>query len=192
MSKAVKNGFYLCIESRDIVIMTYEFIADFYKGDNDETPIYKTHLTTNHDQDSLIMSLGMKEEIAPGWYVDYFKEVTLDELTENFPLNDNPELSLILFEGVKCTKIILRACEVECGFVLGCNFGKSNSLFVRFAGNSHDSNVTITDEVSSKSVKLKLGNLKEKMEVITVFEVMEKLQKEYSDCEIDTIQLLKK
>ena len=99
---------------------------------------------------------------------------------------------MILFEGVKCTKIILRACEVECGFELGCNFGKNNSLFVRFAGNSHDSNVTITDEVSSKSVKLKLGKLKEKMKVITVFEIMKKLQKDYSDCEIDTIQLLKK
>lgn len=160
--------------------MSYDFIAEFFKEKKDETPLYKTHLWGVADAASFIRDAGMLEDpdSTPG-YTDYFKEVNQFELTELFEIEDNPELASILFEGKECKKIVLHAYETEPGIDIGCRFGMEDTAWVRFTGNKSESRVIISDMYSPPVVNLPLRCFKEKMGVLTLFEVMDRLQKDY-------------
>lgn len=160
--------------------MKYDFIAEFFREKEDVTPIYKTHLWGTENAESFIKEIGMTEDkdSTPG-YIDYTKEMHQCELTEHFSLEENPELASIIFEGKECRKIILHAYELEYESEIWCHFGIEDTAWATFTGNKPDSRVIISDMYSPPVVNLPLRCFKEKMGVLTLFEVMDRLEKDY-------------
>lgn len=160
--------------------MRYDFIAEFYKETADETPIYKTHLNGINDPESFIRENGF-EEVQNGWYADQGLETDISGLQDLIDGTRNPELLSICFEGEECKKIVIMAYEIEsgCESFIGCNFGKENSLMARFGGNQFDSVVQIVGD--KKSFTLPLKCFKNKYDVLTIFEAMDRIKKDYCD-----------
>ena len=173
--------------------MRYDFIAELFVKKDDKEPRYKTHLWGIKDEKNFIKEIGMTS-CCLMWSDgdDYMKEMDLWELTEYFSLKDNPELAALFFEGEKCSKVVLYAYEVESGFSIGCNFGSDNCFFAYFSGNAPDSKVTIRlNRNSSKVIEQPLKRLKEKMDLLTLFEVMDRLKTNYADVDESSINQLK-
>jgi hypothetical protein len=164
--------------------MMYDFIAEFYLDRRNEEPVYKTHLWGINPLDAMafIESNGftVDPESTPG-YTDYILETNSIDLTGLFSLEDNPELAEIFFEGKECKRVVLHAYEVEPESELRCSFGVEEALWASFTGNKPDSRVTISHMYFPPVVDLPLRCLKEKMGVLTLFEVMDRLQKCYRD-----------
>ena len=160
--------------------MRYDFIAEFFREKEDVTPIYKTHLWGTENAESFIKEIGMTEDkdSTPG-YIDYTKEMHQCELTEHFSLEENPELASIIFEGKECRKIILHAYELEYEGEIWCHFGTEDTAWATFTGNKPESRVIISDMYNPPVVNLPLRCFKEKMGVLTLFEVMDRLEKDY-------------
>ena len=167
------------------ISMMYDFIAEFYLDRRHEEPTYKTHLwgISHADAMAFIESNGFIKDpdTTPG-YTDYILETNSIDLTGLFPLEENPELAEIFFEGKECKRVLLHAYEVEPGSELGCSFGIEDTLWARFTGNKPDSRVTISHMYFPPVVDLPLRCFKEKFEVLTLFEVMDKLKKFYRHC----------
>lgn len=161
--------------------MIYDFIAELFRDKNDTSPMYRTHLWGIPNEESFIKSIGMIENPdSTSGFIDYLKEVNLCELTELLLLEENPELTDIIFEGEACRKIILHAYEIEEKFEIRCSFGVEDAIWATFSGNRQDSRVRISSMYQEPVIDLPLRCFKEKMGVLTLFEVMHRLEKDYS------------
>ena len=161
--------------------MIYDFIAELFRDKNDTSPMYRTHLWGLQNEESFIKSIGMIENPdSTSGFIDYIKEVNLCELTELLLLEENPELTDIIFEGEACRKIILHAYEIEEKFEIRCSFGVEDAIWATFSGNRQDSRVRISSMYQEPVIDLPLRCFKEKMGVLTLFEVMHRLEKDYS------------
>ena len=161
--------------------MIYDFIAEFFRDTNDASATYRTHLRGIHDAESLIKRIGMVEDPeSTSGLIDYLKEMHQCELTELFTLKENPELADIIFEGDGCRRIVLHAYELEAEPEIRCSFGVEDAIWATFSGNRADSRVRITSMYQKPVIDLPLRCFKEKMGVLTLFEVMQRLEKEYS------------
>ena len=162
--------------------MIYDFIAEFFRDKNDTSPTYRTHLGGIQNEESFIKSIGMIEDPdSTSGFIDYLKEMNQCKLTELFSLEENPELADIIFEGEACRKIVLHAYEIEEKFEIRCSFGVEDAIWATFSGNRPDSRVRISSMYQEPVIDLPLRCFKEKMGVLTLFEVMHRLEKEYSN-----------
>lgn len=172
--------------------MRYDFIAELFLKENDEIPRYRTRLNGVNDERELINKIGMAEDNSYWNGVDYLKEMDLKELTEFFSLEENPELASVISEGNECSKVILHAYEIESGFYIGCNFGKDKCFFAQFEGNAPESKVLIKlNSNSSRVMQIQLKRLKARMDVLTLFEVMDRLVSDYDDIDESSCDRLK-
>ena len=161
--------------------MIYDFIAEFFRDKNDTSPMYRTHLWGIQNEESFIKSIGMIEDPdSTSGFIDYLKEMNQCKLTELFSLEENPELADIIFEGEACRKIVLHAYEIEEKFEIRCSFGVEDAIWATFSGNRQDSRVRISSMYQEPVIDLPLRCFKEKMGVLTLFEVMHRLEKDYS------------
>ena len=161
--------------------MIYDFIAEFFRDKNDTSPMYRTHLWGIQNAESFIKSIGMIEDPdSTSGFIDYIKEMNKGELTELFSLEENPELADIIFEGETCRKIILHAYELDEEYDIRCSFGVEDAIWATFSGNRPDSRVRISSMYQEPVIDLPLRCFKEKMGVLTLFEVMHRLEKDYS------------
>lgn len=167
------------------------FIAEFYKTDKDETPLYSTQLCRIEDNEAFIKSIGMEEDplSLPG-STDYIKVVKQYELTELFPLENNPELESIILEGHECRKAVLHAYETKSDINIVCDLGVEGTIWAYFTGNKPDSRVRISHMYFPPVADLPLRCFKEKMGVLTLNEVIDKLETEYGHICIDNIDEL--
>lgn len=172
--------------------MTYDFIAEFYRDSRAEEPSYKTHVWGLSHNDERLKELGftVDPDSTPG-YIDYMKEIKSEKLVSFCSFEDNPELADIFFEGKKCNKVILHAYESEPESMLGCTFGAEKALWAQFTGNRPESRVSISRMHKKPVVDLPLRCFKEKMGVITLFEVMDKLQKDFNDYSAEDLEKIK-
>lgn len=161
--------------------MIYDFIAEFFRDKNDTSPTYITNLWGIQDAESLIKSTGMiKDPESTCGFINYLKEMHQCELTELFSLEENPELADIIFEGEACRKIVLHAYELEEESEIRCSFGVEEAIWATFSGNRPDSRVRISSMYHEPVIDLPLRCFKEKMGVLTLFEVIQRLEKDYS------------
>ena len=162
--------------------MMYDFIAEFYQDKYSEEPVYKTQLWGINPSDAMVFieSNGFTEDpnSAPG-YTDYLLETNPINLTSLFSLEENPELAEIFIEGTECKRVVLHAYEAEPENTIRCSFGVEEVLWANFSGNKPDSRVTISHMYFPPVVDLPLRCFKEKMGVLTLFEVMDNLKKRY-------------
>ena len=171
--------------------MMHVFIAEFYKTETDETPLYSTQLCHIEDSEAFIKSIGMEEDplSLPG-STDYIKVVKQYELTELFPLENNPELETIILEGQECRKTVLHAYETKSDINIVCDLGVEGTIWAHFTGNKPDSRVRISHMYFPPVADLPLRCFKEKMGVLTLNEVIDKLETEYGHICIDNIDEL--
>lgn len=171
--------------------MMYDFIAAFYGSEEDETPRYRTHLFGNDLSEPIIRKIGMNvdPDSTPG-YLDYIKEISIEDMSEFFPLQKNPELASIIFEGEPCGKIVLHAYESDPGSMICCRFGTEEKIMATFTGNQPASRVRISGLDSPAVVDLPLNCFKERMHVLTLFEVMERLKQDYKNLAVDDLAAL--
>jgi len=173
--------------------MSYDFIAELFVNKDDKEPRYKTHLWGIKDGKTFIREIVMTS-YRTSWSDgdDYIKEMDFRELTEYFPLEENPEFETLISEGEKCSKVVLYAYEIDPRFSIGCIFGKDGCFFACFEGNAPDSKVLIRlNRNSSKIMQTNLKSLKARMEVLTLYEVMDRLTGDYKDFDESSCDHLK-
>lgn len=169
--------------------MTYAFIAEFYKKETDETPAYTTRLWHTEDGVSLIDRTGMEADpLSLPDSTDYVKVVSHHELAGVFSLEDNPELESIILKGQECRKTVLHAYEIEHEPVIACEFGVEGTIWASFTGNKPDSRVHISYMYNPEAASLPLRCFKEKMGVLTVNEVIDRLQDDYRHISEDNLE----
>jgi len=171
--------------------MTYDFIAEFFRTKKDKVPLYRTCLSGNGFAASMIKKIGMSEE--PGsttGYINYIKETNQYELAEFFPFAENPEFESVIFDGESFSKVVLHAYGTESENAIGCNFGADKTIRVSFTGNKPTSRVRISYMDSPAKVDLPLRCFKEKMGVLTLYEVMKRFEKDYKNIDETSIELL--
>ena len=144
----------------------YIFIAEFYKRETDETPLYSTQVSIR-DCEAFIKNINMKEDPrslpeSP----DYIKVMNKHELAGAVSLDDNPELEAIIFEGQECRKVELHAYDTEY---------------------EPDSRVRISHMYFQPVADLPLRCFKEKMGVLTLNEVICKLEADYGHLSVDSL-----
>lgn len=155
--------------------MYYDFIAEFFANYNDAEPIYRTYVNGIQDAEGFIRSKGFVEVIN-NWEEDYILETNIDSLNSWVNIDLNPELLTICLEGELCDRVRICAYEYHAGegsFVGFC-YGDNDEYRVVFAGNKPDDNITI--ETCGGPIICPLRIMKERFNVLTLFEVMECLQ----------------
>ena len=91
----------------------YVFIAEFYKRETDETPLYSTQVSIK-DGEAVIKNINMEEDpMSLPESPDYIKVMNKHELAGVVFMDDNPELEAIFFEGQECRKVELHAYDTE-------------------------------------------------------------------------------
>ena len=157
--------------------MSYAYIAEFLKKKNGaEVALYRTVLC--------------RYEAVYIPEIDNGAKIQKRELTELFPPEKNPELSSILVDGKKYFKIILRPYNINEPNEYHCSFGADNGFSASIYGNVPDSRVVITHKDSPDMIDLPLRCFKDKLNVITVFEVIERLKNDYRRLEKDDMETL--
>lgn len=172
----------------------YVFIAEFYKDKRGDSPIYKTHLWGIEDAETFMDEKGFIEsDTSSEEFREYLLEVKEHDLPDLFDLDLNPELEDIIGHGRDFRKVIIRANEVaheEGG--IRCRFGIEECIWANFSGNRPESRVKISYMYSPAAVDLPLRRFKEKMGVLTLFEVMEKFQEDYWNFSEEDLHQMKK
>lgn len=158
----------------------YVFIAEFYKRETDVTPLYSTRIRIE-DSESFIKNINMEEDpMSLPESPDYIKVMNKHELAGIVSMEDNPELEAIIFEGQECRQIELHAYDAEYEPKISCALGVERTIVASFTGYNPDSRVYISNMFYPPVVNLPLRCFKEKMGVITLNEVIEKLETDYS------------
>ena len=144
----------------------YVFIAEFYKRETDETPLYSTQVSIK-DGEAVIKNINMEEDpISLPDSADYIKVMNKHELAGAVSLDDNPELEAIIFEGQECRKVELHAYDTEYEPKISCAFGEERTIVASFTGNQPDSRVRISHMYFQPVADLPLRCFKEKMGVV--------------------------
>lgn len=160
--------------------MRYDFIAEFFARATDKEPIYRTRLNDIQSECSFLEENGFKESVEDPCY-DYILETDIEHLQRIVPGESNPEMLTICFEGEVCERIRITAyefCVGEAVFVGFC-YGDDFEYAVVFDGNRPDDKVVI--ETCGGPITAPLHIFKEQFNVLTQFEVAERLEKRIND-----------
>ena len=165
----------------------YVFIAEFYKRETDETPRYSTQISIM-DGEAFIKDINMEEDpISLPDSPDYIKVMNKHELAGAVSMDDNQELEAIIFEGQECRKVELHAYDTEYEPKISCAFGEERTIVASFTGNKPDSRVRISHMYFQPVADLPLRCFKEKMGVLTLNEVICKLEADYGHLSVDSL-----
>ena len=171
--------------------MSYFFIAEFYRDRISETPLYTTHLWGLPDDEASIKALGFDEDpLSLPESIDFIKEVTPCELHSICSIEDNPELGDILTKGEDCKKVIVSACQYDGELNISCSFGAEETLWANFSGNMPNSRVKVSHMYFPAKVDLPLRCFKDKLGVLTVYEVIDCLEKEFSHLTPEDLEMM--
>ena len=156
--------------------MYYDFIAEFFANSNDAEPIYRTYVNGVQDAEGFIREKGFVE-VADEWEGDFVLETDMECLNGWVDANLNPELLTICLEGEVCDRVRIYAFEYHAGegSFIGFCYGDDDEYRVVFAGNRPDDKITI--ETCGGPLTCPLKIMKEHFKVLTLFEVMERLEK---------------
>ena len=155
--------------------MRYDFIAEFFAAATDLEPIYRTHLNDIQDEEGFIKENGFVGVTDTSDY-DYLLETDVNHLNGIVSGESNPEMLAICFEGDICERVRITAyefCEGEAAFVGFC-YGDDFEYEVVFEGNRPDDKVVI--ETCGGPIIAPLSVLKERFNVLTLFEVADRLE----------------
>ena len=167
----------------------YQFTAEFYPDKRSDKVIYRTLLWGVEDGDAFIREHGFTE--APDFDPDnpeYIKEMSAIDVAVLFPLMNNHELADILLAGRLCKNAVVHAQQVDSDNDIRLAFGVEDCHRARFNGNQRNSRVVISFMYNEPEVDLPLRCFKDKMGVVTLFEVMDKLQKDFHNTSLQDIQ----
>lgn len=156
--------------------MYYDFIAEFFANSNDAEPIYRTYVNGVQDTEGFIREKGFVK-VADEWEGDFVLETDMECLNGWVDANLNPELLTICLEGEVCDRVRIYAFEYHAGegSFIGFCYGDDDEYRVVFAGNRPDDKITI--ETCGGPLICQLKIMKEHFKVLTLFEVMERLEK---------------
>lgn len=156
--------------------MYYDFIAEFFANSNDAEPIYRTYVNGVQDTEGFIREKGFVK-VADEWEGDFVLETDMECLNGWVDANLNPELLTICLEGEVCDRVRIYAFEYYAGegSFIGFCYGDDDEYRVVFAGNRPDDKITI--ETCEGPLICPLKIMKEHFKVLTLFEVMERLEK---------------
>ena len=156
--------------------MYYDFIAEFFANSNDAEPIYRTYVNGVQDAEGFIREKGFVE-VADKSEGDFVLETDMECLNGWVDANLNPELLTICLEGEVCDRVRIYAFEYHAGegSFIGFCYGDDDEYRVVFSGNRPDDKITI--ETCGGPLICPLKIMKEHFKVLTLFEVMERLEK---------------
>lgn len=160
--------------------MRYDFIAEFFAKPNDENPIYRTHINGIEYADRFIQ-LNNFTKASNTQIEDYILETDMDTLVQIVSMNINQELLTIRFEGRVCNRVRINAYEYHAGegSFIGFGYGENDKYRVVFEGNNPDDKVIVN--TCGGPISIPLHYLKDHYKVLTLFEVIERLQKRIND-----------
>ena len=155
--------------------MYYDFIAEFFANSNDAEPIYRTYVNGVQDAEGFIREKGFVE-VADEWEGDFVLETDMKCLNGWVDANLNPELLTICLEGEVCDRVRIYAFEYHAGegSFIGFCYGDDDEYRVVFEGNRPDDKVVI--ETCGGPITAPLHYLKERFNVLTLFEVVDHLE----------------
>ena len=155
--------------------MYYDFIAEFFANSNDAEPIYRTYVNGVQDAEGFIREKGFVE-VADEWEGDFVLETDMECLNGWVDANLNPELLTICLEGEVCDRVRIYAFEYRTGegSFIGFCYGDDDEYRVVFEGNRPDDKVVI--ETCGGPITAPLHYLKERFNVLTLFEVVDHLE----------------
>ena len=155
--------------------MYYDFIAEFFANSNDAEPIYRTYVNGVQDTEGFIREKGFVE-VADEWEGDFVLETDMECLNGWVDANLNPELLTICLEGEVCDRVRIYAFEYHAGegSFIGFCYGDDDEYRVVFEGNRPDDKVVI--ETCGGPITAPLHYLKERFNVLTLFEVVDHLE----------------
>ena len=160
--------------------MRYDFIAEFFAKASDKEPIYRTRLNEIQDEDGFLYENGFVKSVDNP-YFDYVLETDIEHLQKIIHGESNPEMLTICFDGEVCERVRVVVYEFfagEYGFVGFC-YGENLEFSVVFNGNKPDDKVVI--ETCGGPITAPLHMFKERFNVLTQFEVAERLEKRIND-----------
>ena len=155
--------------------MYYDFIAEFFANSNDAEPIYRTYVNGVQDTEGFIREKGFVK-VADEWEGDFVLETDMECLNGWVDANLNPELLTICLEGEVCDRVRIYAYEYHAGegSFIGFCYGDDDEYRVVFEGNRPDDKVVI--ETCGGPITAPLHYLKERFNVLTLFEVVDHLE----------------
>ena len=155
--------------------MYYDFIAEFFANSNDAEPIYRTYVNGVQDTEGFIREKGFVK-VADEWEGDFVLETDMECLNGWVDANLNPELLTICLEGEVCDRVRIYAFEYHAGegSFIGFCYGDDDEYRVVFEGNRPDDKVVI--ETCGGPITAPLHYLKERFNVLTLFEVVDHLE----------------
>ena len=155
--------------------MYYDFIAEFFANSNDAEPIYRTYVNGVQDTEGFIREKGFVK-VADEWEGDFVLETDIECLNGWVDANLNPELLTICLEGEVCDRVRIYAFEYHAGegSFIGFCYGDDDEYRVVFEGNRPDDKVVI--ETCGGPITAPLHYLKERFNVLTLFEVVDRLE----------------
>lgn len=155
--------------------MYYDFIAEFFANSNDAEPIYRTYVNGVQDAEGFIREKGFVE-VVDEWEGDFVLETDMECLNGWVDANLNPELLTICLEGEVCDRVRIYAFEYHAGegSFIGFCYGDDDEYRVVFSGNRPDDKVVI--ETCGGPITAPLHYLKERFNVLTLFEVVDHLE----------------
>ena len=155
--------------------MYYDFIAEFFANSNDAEPIYRTYVNGIQDAEGFIREKGFVE-VADERDGDFVLETDMECLNGWVDANLNPELLTICLEGEVCDRVRIYAFEYHAGegSFIGFCYGDDDEYRVVFEGNRPDDKVVI--ETCGGPITAPLHYLKERFNVLTLFEVVDHLE----------------
>lgn len=176
---AAEDGDCFCLTPRPVtktMLMRYLIFAAFYKNADDFEARYRVPVSVREFQDlSFLKPYGLEVHIETNGYMDFHREVGINELVGWVEDGYEEELNLVLSQSYSFEKILIQVVEMdeEYGFVRM----RICDTKVDFTGTEELSRVEFTDtKGDGPNFHIPLHNLKMYFSVLTLFEVVERLK----------------
>lgn len=176
---AAEDGDCFCLTPRPVtktMLMRYLIFAAFYKNADDFEARYRVPVSVREFQDlSFLKPYGLEVHIETNGYMDFRREVGINELVGWVEDGYEDELNLVLSRSYSFEKILIQVVEMdeEYGFV-GMRICDTK---VDFTGTEELSRVEFTDiKGDGPNFHIPLHNLKMYFSVLTLLEVVERLK----------------
>ena len=171
---AAEDGDCFCLTPRPVtktMLMRYLIFAAFYKNADDFEARYRVPVSVREFQDlSFLKPYGLEVHIETNGYMDFRREVGINELVGWVEDGYEEELNLVLSQSYSFEKILIQVVEMdeEYGFV-GMRICDTK---VDFTGTEELSRVEFTDtKGDGPNFHIPLHNLKMYFSELTLFEV---------------------
>lgn len=162
--------------NKNNVLMRYLIFAAFYKNADDFEARYRVPVSVREFQDlGFLKPYGLEVHIETNGYMDFRREVGINELEGWVEDGYEDELNLVLSRSYSFEKILIQVVEMdeEYGFV-GMRICDTK---VDFTGTEELSRVEFTDiKGDGPNFHIPLHNLKMYFSVLTLLEVVERLK----------------